>query len=152
MRTRIPRSRGVRALLSGTLLSLALAAPAGAQDSCREWTDEHCELKAKVMGLALRGASPDEIDAALFELLQREAYLTSCESSVETTRAAQVGWRLVSRAPDEYASAVFDSVLARAGLDPELRGLFAEPVRAASPPSAPRFRPLGRFGKAHAPR
>ena len=78
----------------------------------------------------LRGAPEREVDAAVFELLQREAYLTSCEVSVEGGRDKLVGWRLVGRTPDEYGSAVAESVLERAGFDLSLRSLF-EPAPSA---------------------
>jgi hypothetical protein len=121
------------------LLALALAfsaAPALAgSDSCREWEEEHDRWKAETVRRYLTGASPRELDEALFELLQREAYLTSCEVPVDRGRATQVGWRLVGRTPDEYASAVLESLLARSGLDVGLNGLFDE---AAPPPLAGR--------------
>jgi hypothetical protein len=66
-------------------------------------------------------APRSELDAALFELLQREAWLTACELSVEGARAELVGWRLVGRSPDHYAGAVLESVLDQGGFDLDLR-------------------------------
>jgi hypothetical protein len=57
-------------------------------------------------------------------VLQREAYLTSCDISVDGGRDELVGWRLVDRLPEEYGSAVVESVLERAGFQIELRTLF----------------------------
>jgi hypothetical protein len=57
-------------------------------------------------------------------VLQREAYLTSCEISVDGGRQDLVGWRLVGRMPEEYGSAVVESVLERAGFATELRRHF----------------------------
>ncbi len=72
----------------------------------------------------LRGAPNRGVDAAIFEMLQREAYLTSCDVSVAAARGELVGWRLVGRMPEEYGSAVLESVLERAGFDVGLRGIF----------------------------
>ena len=116
-----------RRRLGGWLLLALLAAslPAHADtDPCREWQDEHGDWMARVVRLYLTGAPRQELDAALFELLQREAYLTSCDTSVQLARGDMVGWRLVDRAPGEYGSAVLESVLERAGFDVGLRQLF----------------------------
>ena len=123
--------------------SLLLASSAGAAgDSCREWRLEHRGWKTEALRRYLRGAPEREVDAAVFELLQREAYLTSCEISVEGGRDELVGWRLVGRTPEEYGSAVAESVLGRAGFDLSLRGLFeATPDRIPRPLEA---RPTGR--------
>ena len=110
------------------MLALALwlgAAPALAEgDSCREWEEEHCRWKAETVRRYLTGASPRELDEALFELLQREAYLTACEVPVERGRSTLVGWRLVGRAPDEYGSAVLESLLEKSRLEVGLGTLF----------------------------
>jgi len=82
----------------------------------------------------LTGAPQREIDGALFEMLQREAYLTSCDVSAQGSRGVLVGWRLVGRNPDEYGSAVLESVLERAGFDVGLRSELRDVV---APPSAP---------------
>ncbi len=115
-------SRAVSAAL--LLGALAGGGAARAGDACREWQAEHDHWLVEVVGHYLDGAPQSEIDVALFELLQREAYLTSCEMSAEQARADQVGWRMVGRVPEEYAGAVIDSVLDRAGFDTELRSLF----------------------------
>jgi len=69
----------------------------------------------------LGGAPQSELDGALFELLQREAWLTACDLSVEGARAELVGWRLVGRSPDYYAAAVLESILAQGGFELDLR-------------------------------
>ena len=102
-------------------------------DSCREWRREHCTWKAESMRRYLLGAPQRELDAAIFEMLQREAYLTSCDISVQGSRGVLVGWRLVGRSPDEYGSAVLESVLERAGFDVGLREQFGDEL--AEPPA-----------------
>lgn len=102
---------------------LASASPASA-DSCREWSQEHWALKADVVRLYLGGASQEVLDAAVFELLQREAYMTSCDERAQVERVHQVGWRMLDRSPDEYAAAVIEGVLADGGLDLSLSGIF----------------------------
>jgi hypothetical protein len=109
-------------------LLLGGAAQAGS-DSCREWRLEHCTWKAESMRRYLTGAPQRELDAAIFEMLQREAYLTSCDISVEGSRGVLVGWRLVGRSPDEYGSAVVESVLERAGFDVGLREQLGDELR-----------------------
>lgn len=134
MRRIFERSIGLAALLA--LLFVAGGAQAG-NDSCREWEKEHCEWKARAINRYLRGAPQRELDEALFEILQREAYLTSCESSGRAARGALVGWRLVDRTPDEFGSAVLESVLARSGFDVGLRSRLSsaigEPARRPAP-------------------
>ena len=125
------------------------AAQAG-RDSCREWRREHCTWKAESMRRYLTGAPQRELDAAIFEMLQREAYLSSCDISVQGSRGVLVGWRLVGRSPDEYGSAVVESVLERAGFDVGLRAqlgdALTEPAAdgnattAAAVTPAPRYR------------
>ena len=109
------------ALLLGTLVG---GGTAQAGDACREWQAEHDHWLVQVVQRYLAGAPQGELDAALFELMQREAYLTSCEMSAAQAREQQVGWRMIGRAPEEYASAVIDSVLERAGFDTQLWSLF----------------------------
>lgn len=119
---------------SGLVLLVALmagAAPAAA-DPCREWFDEHHEWKAKVVQRYLSDASQRELDEAVFELVQREAYLTSCPAPVAVQRDHMVGWRLVDRDGDEFAAAVVASVLELGGFDLELRHLFDGGARVAS--------------------
>ncbi len=109
------------ALLLGALMG---GGTAQAGDACREWQAEHDHWLVQVVQRYLDGAPQGELDAALFELMQREAYLTSCEMSASQAREQQVGWRMVGRAPEEFASAVIDSVLERAGFDTRLWSLF----------------------------
>ena len=104
-------------------LSLLLIAGGAAADaeSCREWRREHCTWSARAISRYLGGAPQKEIDEAVFELLQREAYLTSCEAPVESSRRSLVGWRLVGRVPDDYGSVVVEALLDNAGFDIDLR-------------------------------
>ena len=117
----IGRGVGGAALLTSLLAGVAARAD---NDSCREWRAEHRVWKTEGLRRYLRGAPQRELDAALFEVLQREAYLTSCDISVDCGRDELVGWRLVDRLPEEYGSAVVESVLERAGFQIELRTLF----------------------------
>jgi hypothetical protein len=116
--------------IAGAALAASMLVASGAvagEDSCREWRLEHRGWKTEALRRYLRGAPEREVDAAVFELLQREAYLTSCEISVEGGRDDLVGWRLVGRTAEEYGSAVAESVLERAGFDLSLQSLF-EPM------------------------
>jgi len=103
---------GRRAAAAWVLVGAGLtaAAPASA-DSCREWSDEHREWKAEAVRRYLDGSPNDALDTAVFEVLQREAYLTSCELPVSHAREVFVGWRLVGLATDEYGRAVVESLL-----------------------------------------
>jgi hypothetical protein len=118
-----PRIRSL-AWMGALLLLLASTAAQAANDPCSEWQAEQTYWKARVLQLYLSGAPQRPLDEALFELMQREAYLTSCPDPVEVQRAERVGWRLVGRAPDEYGSAVAESVLEQAGFPVDLRRLF----------------------------
>jgi hypothetical protein len=135
---RIGRGIGGAALAAGLLA----AWPAGADaESCREWRHEHRAWKTESLRRYLNGAPQREVDAAVFEVLQREAYLTSCEVSVQSGRDELVGWRLVDRTPEEYGAVVVESVLERAGFDVGLETILAEPPeRVAATPPAPRGR------------
>jgi len=118
-------------------------AAAANPDSCREWRAEHRRWKTEALVRVLLGAPERDVDDAIFEVLQREAYLTSCETSLEGGRDAFLGWRLVGRPPEEYGSAVAESLLERAGFDLDLKPLFLsepemEPAR--SRPGFPRSR------------
>jgi hypothetical protein len=116
---------GRGAAAAALVTSLLAGVPARADnDSCREWRGEHRAWKTEGLRRYLRGAPQRELDSALFEVLQREAYLTSCDISVDGGRDELVGWRLVDRLPEEYGSAVVESVLERAGFELELRELF----------------------------
>src|SRR5512145_1791509 len=92
------------------LFALAPAAAPGApaaraaEEPCREWRVEHRRLTSEVLRAWLAGAPQRELDASLFELLQREAWLSSCELPPEAGRDELVGWRLVGRAPDHYGA------------------------------------------------
>jgi hypothetical protein len=105
----------------------ALLFATGAQavsETCREWQDEHAEWKARVVALALTDMPRRAIDEAMFELVQREAYLTSCPARVDAQQPYMVGWRLVGRSVDEYPAAVLESVLEAGGFDLDLRRRF----------------------------
>ena len=119
------------------------ATAASANDSCREWKREHKQWMTAAVGRYLHGAPQAELDAAVFEVLQREAYLTSCEVSTETARNEMVGWRLVGRSPEDYGSAVLETVLACSGFDLDMRrrfaGSLARPVAATPPAPRPRY-------------
>ncbi len=119
---RVGRGVGGAVLIAVVLLA---ATPGAASDSCREWKLEHRDWKTLAVSHYLRGAPQRELDEAVFEMLQREAYLTSCEISVEGGRNELVGWRLVGRLPEDYGSAVVESVLGRAGFDLALRAMFS---------------------------
>ncbi len=128
--------------------ALVLAASAGAaaaeSDPCREWVSEHERWKKEVVGRYLSPVPQEDLDKAVFELLQREAYLTSCDESVRAGRAERVAWRMLDRLPDEYAAAVVESLLESAGFDlglDELRGGLP-----AAEPRAARGRSLARRG------
>jgi hypothetical protein len=97
-------------------------------DTCHQWRDEHRDWTVRVVRLYLTGGGRQELDTALFELLQREAYLTSCDTSLAVARESFVGWRLVGRTPDEYAAEVVDTWLLRAGFPVHLRELFGAGV------------------------
>ncbi len=138
------RNRGfVRAAATAVLIALAgttlPAQTARADEACREWWKEHHRWKAEVVRRYLHGAPQRELDDAVFELLQREAWLTSCVASGARAREAMLGWRLVHLVPDEFASAVVDSLLDRAGFDLSLETLV-------SPPIEPPRRNAGRAG------
>ena len=117
-----------RTLLALLVLPLFVHAAQADTQSCREWRAEHHEYEAEVLRRFLRGAPQASIDDAVFELLQREAWLTSCDVSVRVGRSELVGWRLAQRVPDEYGNAVVESILERAGFDVGLRNLFGEAV------------------------
>lgn len=114
----VPIAAAASLWLGGTALA--------SSDSCREWQREHTTWKIETLRRHLGGAPQRSVDEAVFELLQREAYLTSCPSPAGQAREEMVGWRLLDRAPDEYASAVAESLLEQAGFDLSLAGLFEE--------------------------
>ena len=104
---------------------LAISATrARADNSCREWTQEHWQIKSQIVRLYLSKAPQDALDAAVFELLQREAYMTSCDAREVVARSHQLGWRMLDRDADEYGAIVIESLLVEAGLDLTLGGLF----------------------------
>jgi len=128
----------VRALALALLLSLSASASSASADSCRGWQVEQREAGERVLGLYLSGAPDRQLDLAMFELLQKEAYLTACPLSVEFARSYLVGWRLVGRPRSDFASAVVDSLLGRAGYDVELAGLLgSSEVLAIRAPAKP---------------
>ena len=121
-----------RIAVTSLMTVLCVATSAGAEsETCREWQDEHAAWKARVLRLALVDAPRRSLDDALFELVQREAYLTSCPARVDAQRPGMVGWRLVDRSPEEYSSAVVESVLEQGGFDLDLRSRFPHALRTA---------------------
>ena len=137
------RFSSIGTLGAALVAGLWIAGDAGADtESCREWRGEHRGGEIEVVRRYLRGAPQPAVDAAVFELLQREAWLTSCDVPVRVGREELVGWRLPGRVPDEYAAAVVSSVLERAGYDVSLRETFAqsEPSPARMAASDRRFR------------
>jgi hypothetical protein len=116
---------------------LAAAVPASADSSCREWESEHRHWKGEVVRRYLDGSSREALDTAVFETLQREAYLTSCNLPVSRAREAFVGWRLVGLVPDDYGRAVVQSLLAEAGLELEVRSWFGAMLSQAPEPVDP---------------
>lgn len=137
MKRRIKRRGFGTALLCGGLLLLGSGAAQADTRSCREWRHEHREWKTEVLQRYLHAAPQSAIDDAVFELLQREAWLTSCDVSVRVGRDELVGWRLAGRVPDEYGNAVVESILERAGFEVGLHELFvdADPPVAKAPPT-----------------
>lgn len=121
-----------RALVASILcLGLGAGVARAQSETCREWTREHEQWKARVLALALLEAPQREIDGAVFELVQREAFLTSCPARVDAQRPHMVGWRLVGLSPDEYARAVIESVLEESGFDLDMRRRFSPVMRTA---------------------
>ena len=110
------------------LVGLGAASAQAGSETCRDWMREHADWKAKVLGRYLADAPQRSIDEAVFELMQREAYLTSCPTRVRALRPHMVGWRLVDRDVDGYAAAVIESILEEGGLDLDLRARFADVV------------------------
>jgi hypothetical protein len=119
--------------ISIAVLALVCGAPQAraVTETCREWLREHDEWKARALGRVLAGAPARAVDEAVFELVQREAYLTSCPARVDAQRPRMIGWRLVGRSPDAYADAVVESVLEEAGFTLDLRSRFAPLLRSA---------------------
>jgi len=130
----------------------AVASPGlarGETDACVEWRVEHRDWKIEALQATLRGRPQAAIDETIFEVLQREAYLTSCETAVPVARAEWIGWRLAERSPDQYGAALLETVLAQGGFDFELAelshglaGMRREaPPRFTSRSAAPPLRP-----------
>ncbi|MDJ0787853.1 MAG: hypothetical protein QNK05_13670 [Myxococcota bacterium] len=133
-------------------LSLCLAASStaasAASEACREWWNEHQSWKAEVVHRHLAGHSQRALDEAVFELLQREAWLTSCERSARLGRDRLVGFRLVGQLPENYSGVVVETILEQAGFDLELQRLIgdaakAPPLSSAATPSLRSGRSLG---------
>jgi hypothetical protein len=98
--------------------------PSLASETCREWWREHQNWKAKALAFYLSDASQRELDAAMFEVVQLEAYLTVCEGAPPGKRARLVSQRTVGRPVDEYAATVAESLLEQAGLDLSLESVL----------------------------
>ena len=130
--TRFGRRAAAAWVLVGA--GLIVAAPATA-DSCREWRAEHHHWKTEVVRRYLDGSPNKAIDTAVFELLQREAYLTSCNLPLARARGTFVGWRLVNLGPDEYPRAVVESLLEESGLGLDVRSWFGPMLSQAPAPT-----------------
>ena len=136
------RTLAIAAVVWGCLVASAIEA----SDTCREWWREHENWKARVVALYLSDASQRELDTAMFEVVQFEAYLTACEGPVPGQRARLVSHRTIARPVDEYAATVPEALLEQAGFDLSLDGLFLPGERAGeiSGAFAPTARPRAR--------
>lgn len=122
-----------RAVVTMALVGAGLVAAAPAQaDSCREWRVEHEHWKSEAVRRYLDGSPEKALDTAVFELLQREAYLTSCDLPVNRARDRFVGWRLVGHSADDYGRVVVQSLLEEAGMTLDVRSWFG-PMLSMSP-------------------
>ena len=130
--------RPVRLVAVG-LCALLAGAAAEASQTCREWWHDHEEWKAQVIGLYLSDASQREVDEAMFELVQLEAYLTACAGPLPAQRARLVSHRTLGRPVDEFAAAVAEGVLEQSGFDLSLDDVLLagerRPSALAAPPS-----------------
>jgi hypothetical protein len=115
------------ALITAAAVLFAASASAGHSDACREWRAEHSELKGRAAGLVLSGAPQAKIDGVVFELLQREAYMSACRTSVARGRGEMVGWRLIGRPAASFGTAVLESILEQSGFDLSLASLGGRP-------------------------
>ncbi len=143
-RPRRTARRHARSLALSLGLSLLVAALPASADSCRDWIREHFDWKSEVARRYLGGAPTPALDAAVFELLQREAYLSSCELPVRDARRRLVGWRLVDHTPDDYPRLVVASLVASAGTELDVERLFVPARAEAPPPRRPVVRSVGR--------
>ncbi len=131
-----PTHVAAAAVGAALLCTTSFATPSSADsDACRDWRVEHRDWKIEALQAFLRGRPRAAQDETLFEVLQREAYLTSCDPDLRATRSEMVGWRLVGRSLDEYPAVLAESVLAASGFDLELRRVRQELER-MNPPRA----------------
>jgi len=116
IKTRIPT-----AVLGAAAAALLVSSPITARaedDICKTWVKEHCMKKADYIRLYLdSSASMAALDRNLYEMLQLESYLLSCNMPEQRLRRSLVGWRLTGKSPDEYGQAVLASAYAEAGLE-----------------------------------
>ena len=118
-------------LSAAAVTAVVLAASASsASETCREWWRDHENWKARVVALYLGDATQLELDAAMFEVVQLEAYLTACEGPVPGQRARLVSHRTLHRPVDEYAATVPESLLEQSGFDLSLDEFFMPGERA----------------------
>jgi hypothetical protein len=122
-----------------------VASASQASDTCREWWREHENWKARVVALYLGDASQQELDAAMFEVVQLEAYLTACEGPLPAHRARLVSNRTIGRPVDEYAATVPESLLEQAGFDLSLERFFMPGERAERLSEAAASSPRARY-------
>ena len=122
-------------LLCATVLAAGVAS--GSQ-TCREWWRDHEDWKARALSLYLSDASQRELDAAMFEIVQLEAYLTACAGSVAGQRERLVSHRTLQRPVDEYAAVVPESLLDQAGFDLSLDTVLLPAERGGAMEPRPR--------------
>ncbi|MEE8312638.1 MAG: hypothetical protein V3R77_10280 [Candidatus Binatia bacterium] len=117
-------------LLAATAFAATVAAPTPARaedDICKTWVREHCMAKADYIRSYLDPSVPAEaLDRRLYEMLQLESYLLSCNIPEQRLRRSLVGWRLIGKSPDSFGREVFASAYAEAGLELSPRSVFGE--------------------------
>lgn len=108
------------------LLIAGLPTPAAAEDDiCKTWVREHCMAKAEYIRLYLDpSVSAEKLDRRLYDMLQLESYLLSCNLPEQRRRRSLVGWRLIDKSADSFGQAVLASAYAEAGLELHPRSVF----------------------------
>lgn len=117
-------------LLAATAFAAMVLAPRPARaedDICKTWVREHCMAKADYIRLYLDpSVSAAALDRRLYELLQLESYLLSCDIPEQRLRRSLVGWRLIGKPADSFGGEVFASAYAEAGLQLNPRSVFGD--------------------------
>ena len=75
-------------------------------------------LKSFERGVELTRLCQRSLDEAVYELLQRELFLSACPMPTSRMRAERVGWRMLGRQAPEYPQIVVESFLEQAGFQP----------------------------------